>query len=211
MGEEHAVAAMRTGAWDYLLKDQLARLGPAVRRALDAAALRQREARAELADAPPPPAMPRSWTWPSTGSSSSMRTNTITEFNHAAEQMFGRTRADVLGRPIDDLLQARLSRSASASEAIGCPLTATRRARTPRRDDGAARRRPALPRGARLDQGARRGRDHSLPGCCTTSASASRVRRPRWNVIACRPSPGMSASRLRKPGRSRRCSSCARS
>src|SRR5258706_3837463 len=38
MGEEHAVAAMRTGAWDYLLKDQLARLGPAGRPGLDAPA-----------------------------------------------------------------------------------------------------------------------------------------------------------------------------
>ena len=35
IGEEDAVSAMRHGAADYLLKDRLARLGPAVRRALE--------------------------------------------------------------------------------------------------------------------------------------------------------------------------------
>ena len=37
VGEDKAVACMREGAADYLLKDRLARLGPAVRRALDEA------------------------------------------------------------------------------------------------------------------------------------------------------------------------------
>ncbi len=41
VGEERAVACMRAGATDYLLKDRLARLGPAI-----AAALDQRKARA---------------------------------------------------------------------------------------------------------------------------------------------------------------------
>ena len=35
IGEDIAVAAMKAGADDYLIKDRLARLGPAVRRALD--------------------------------------------------------------------------------------------------------------------------------------------------------------------------------
>ena len=34
IGEEMAVAAMQEGAADYLLKDRITRLGPAVRRAL---------------------------------------------------------------------------------------------------------------------------------------------------------------------------------
>jgi diguanylate cyclase (GGDEF)-like protein/PAS domain S-box-containing protein len=40
MGEEHAVEAMRHGADDYLLKDRLARLGPAVAAALERRRLR---------------------------------------------------------------------------------------------------------------------------------------------------------------------------
>ena len=47
MGEETAVAAMKQGATDYLLKDRLARLGPAVSRALEQTGLRRHKARAE--------------------------------------------------------------------------------------------------------------------------------------------------------------------
>jgi DNA-binding NtrC family response regulator len=43
--EARAVAAMQTGAWDHLLKDRQARLGPAVRLALEVAVLRQSDAR----------------------------------------------------------------------------------------------------------------------------------------------------------------------
>jgi two-component system cell cycle sensor histidine kinase/response regulator CckA len=39
--------------------------------------------------------------------------STIAEFNSAAERMFGRTRADALGRPIGDLLQPSVSAGAS--------------------------------------------------------------------------------------------------
>ena len=105
MGEEHAVAAMQTGAWDYLLKDQLARLGPAVRRALEAAALRQSDARAELAERSCAARNAAILDMALDGIFIVDEANTITEFNHAAEQMFGRMRADVIGRPIDDWLQ----------------------------------------------------------------------------------------------------------
>ncbi|HEX4629378.1 MAG TPA: response regulator [Chthoniobacterales bacterium] len=47
MGEETAVAAMKEGATDYLLKDRLARLGPAVSQALAQRELRKEGARAE--------------------------------------------------------------------------------------------------------------------------------------------------------------------
>lgn len=49
IGEEIAVAMMRRGATDYLLKDRLARLGPAVRHALFEKALREETRHAELA------------------------------------------------------------------------------------------------------------------------------------------------------------------
>ncbi len=47
IGEEDAVAAMRAGASDYLLKDRLARLGPAVAQALQQRQLRARQREAE--------------------------------------------------------------------------------------------------------------------------------------------------------------------
>ncbi|MFP5250121.1 MAG: sensor histidine kinase, partial [Acidobacteriota bacterium] len=51
LGEEQAVIAMRSGAQDYVLKDNLVRLGPAVERELrEAAARRQHRAAAESAD-----------------------------------------------------------------------------------------------------------------------------------------------------------------
>ena len=49
IGEEIAVAMMRRGATDYLLKDRLARLGPAVRHALFEKALREETRHAEQA------------------------------------------------------------------------------------------------------------------------------------------------------------------
>jgi len=47
IGEETAVAAMKNGAADYLLKDRLARLGPAVSHALEQARLRRERRGAE--------------------------------------------------------------------------------------------------------------------------------------------------------------------
>ena len=47
VGEETAVDALHQGADDYVLKDRLARLGPAVRRALEAKRLRDEQRRAE--------------------------------------------------------------------------------------------------------------------------------------------------------------------
>ena len=49
IGEEAAVDALRQGASDYVLKDRPARLGPAVRRALEEKSLREERKRAEEA------------------------------------------------------------------------------------------------------------------------------------------------------------------
>jgi signal transduction histidine kinase len=48
IGEDTAVEAMRNGATDYLLKNNLARLGPALLRAVDASETRRERARANL-------------------------------------------------------------------------------------------------------------------------------------------------------------------
>lgn len=47
IGEDRAVSAMKEGATDYLLKDRLARLGPAVRQALEQQQLRAAQQQAE--------------------------------------------------------------------------------------------------------------------------------------------------------------------
>lgn len=49
IGEEIAVAAIELGATDYLLKDRLARLGPAVERAIEQRRLHRERAQADLA------------------------------------------------------------------------------------------------------------------------------------------------------------------
>ena len=49
MGEEVAIETLKQGATDYVLKDRLSRLGPAVQRALREAAERQERRQAELA------------------------------------------------------------------------------------------------------------------------------------------------------------------
>ncbi|MDX1953279.1 MAG: response regulator [Verrucomicrobiota bacterium] len=49
IGEETAVEALKAGAHDYLLKDRLTRLGPAIDRELREAALRRRKKQADLA------------------------------------------------------------------------------------------------------------------------------------------------------------------
>ena len=49
IGEEKAVALMKAGAYDYLMKDNLARLSPAVKRELEQAAIRLERKQAEQA------------------------------------------------------------------------------------------------------------------------------------------------------------------
>ena len=49
IGEEVAVEAMKQGADDYLMKDRLTRLGPAIKNALNQKRLRAEKARADLA------------------------------------------------------------------------------------------------------------------------------------------------------------------
>ncbi len=49
IGEETAVTAMKKGAADYLLKDRLARLGPAIEHALDQARYRRERRASEIA------------------------------------------------------------------------------------------------------------------------------------------------------------------
>jgi two-component system cell cycle sensor histidine kinase/response regulator CckA len=102
--EEQAVKCLHIGATDYLLKDRLDRLGPAVHRALQEAETRRARKRVEGA----------------LGESEARKAaildsvldcivtmdahGTVIEFNSAAARTFGYTKAEAIGRPLTDLI-----------------------------------------------------------------------------------------------------------
>jgi PAS domain S-box-containing protein len=102
--EEEAVKVLHSGATDYLLKDRLDRLAPAVQRALEEAETRRTRGRAEAA----------------LGQSEARKAaildsvldsiitmdadGVVIEFNAAAEGTFGYTKAEAIGRPLADLI-----------------------------------------------------------------------------------------------------------
>jgi len=102
--EEDAVRCLHIGATDYLLKDRLERLAPAVRRALEEAETRRTHRRAEAA----------------LGESEARKAailysvldcivtmdadGMVIEFNAAAERTFGHTKAEAIGRPLAGLI-----------------------------------------------------------------------------------------------------------
>jgi two-component system cell cycle sensor histidine kinase/response regulator CckA len=98
LGEEVAVAAMRSGAADYLLKDRLTRLGQAVSHALEQSALRKER---ESADE----AMQQSehkyrHLFESLSEAAFLidtKSRRILDANLCAEKLLGRTRTEVLG------------------------------------------------------------------------------------------------------------------
>ncbi len=108
IGEERAVAAMQQGAADYVLKDRLARLGPAVMRAIQEKRLREEKEQvhkklnrnekllAGILD----------------NSAEAIvcldHNHRIVLFNKAAERLFGYSSAEMLDKPLDRLLPDRL-------------------------------------------------------------------------------------------------------
>ena len=104
VGGEEAVKCLQIGATDYLLKDHLDRLTPAVRRAIQDAEARRTRQRAEAA----------------LGESESRKAaildsvldcivtigadGRVIEFNAAAERTFGYTKAEAIGRSLADLI-----------------------------------------------------------------------------------------------------------
>jgi PAS domain S-box-containing protein len=100
VGEEVAVAALRTGAHDYLLKDNLTRLGPAVARELREANLR----RTRRDDLERLVASERRFTTIFRSSPvaivvATLESGLIHDINPAALELFGRSREEVVGRP----------------------------------------------------------------------------------------------------------------
>jgi hypothetical protein len=97
LGEEAAVDSLRSGATDYVLKHRLARLAPAVRRAVAEAAEARKRSQAErmfrtlLENAPDALILVD-------------RDGTIVLLNARAEHMFGYARKELLGQGMDALL-----------------------------------------------------------------------------------------------------------
>jgi PAS domain S-box-containing protein len=103
MGEDVAVDAMRHGADDYLLKDRLTRLGPAVEHALGRRRLLLQKQRAEEVTA-------RLAAIVESSADAIIATTvegTITSWNAGAERLYGYSAAEVVGKPIGILIPPR--------------------------------------------------------------------------------------------------------
>lgn len=104
ISEEQAVAAMRAGAVDYVRKDNLTRLIPLVERELRAAQIRREREQAEASQR-------ESQARKSAMLDSALdcvvtidHEGKIFEWNPAAERVFGRRRAEVIGRDLAELV-----------------------------------------------------------------------------------------------------------
>jgi len=106
MGEDTAVEMMKAGAHDYLLKDKLARLGPAVERELRDARSRWERRRAEEALAASE-ARFRALLESAPQGIIAVDQGHIALVNARIEEMFGYSRDELLGRPLDILLPER--------------------------------------------------------------------------------------------------------
>lgn len=100
IGEEDAVAAMKAGAHDYVMKDKLARLVPAVERELREAAVRRARAAAEKR------ARFQAQLLNAVGQAvvATDATGSITYWNQPAERLCGWLSGEALGRNLADLL-----------------------------------------------------------------------------------------------------------
>ena len=104
VGEDKAVAAMKAGANDYVMKDKLARLGPAVARELRDAAERRGRRQAEAAlreSAERHHALIEAATDAIITIGADLR---ICVYNSAAARIFGFTAEEMLGREVDVLI-----------------------------------------------------------------------------------------------------------
>ncbi len=122
VGEQLAVEAMRLGANDYVMKGNLTRLVPAVERELRESESRAERRRAEQALAASEERMRLIIEHALDAVVSFTAQGQITEWNLRAEELFGRTRVEVIGRRFDDVILADEGRGAfTAALADGFP------------------------------------------------------------------------------------------
>ena len=108
-GEDVAVAAMKAGAQDYITKNSLKRLGPAIDRELRDAILRRQHARAEIRRSAMEARYRQILSLAPDAIVTLDEAFRITLFNLAAERLFECSADDVIGQSIDTLLPRELA------------------------------------------------------------------------------------------------------
>ena len=105
IGEDTAIDALKSGATDYVLKQRLARLAPAVHRALANAAERAALRRAEEAMIQSESKYRHLFECLSEAALlTDLRSGRVIDTNHQAETLFGKPRAQIVGSNIERLL-----------------------------------------------------------------------------------------------------------
>lgn len=115
IGEETAVAAMRQGAADYLLKDRLTRLGEAVKNALAEKRLRDERKKSEDLSRELADIIHRAH---DAIIIRDFATDRITTWNTGAEHLYGWSRSEALGRPLGELIFDELDTRATLLESL---------------------------------------------------------------------------------------------
>jgi two-component system, cell cycle sensor histidine kinase and response regulator CckA len=122
IGEDRAVSTIKEGAADYLFKDRLARLGPAVKQALAQKQLREANRRAEQALRE---SLERTTSILDTANDSFIVMDAqgrIIDWNKQAEATFGWSRQEAVGRPLAETIipeQYRQSHAQGLQEFLG--------------------------------------------------------------------------------------------
>jgi PAS domain S-box-containing protein len=104
VGEETAVAAMQEGASDYLLKDRLGRLGPAILRAIENRQLLLERRKIDRQLHKTEKQLANILEYAAESIIAVNADHQIVVFNKAAERTFGYPAREVLGRPLDVLI-----------------------------------------------------------------------------------------------------------
>ncbi|MCK9379561.1 MAG: PAS domain S-box protein [Sulfuritalea sp.] len=104
MGEEFAIETLHQGAADYVIKDRLGKLAPAVSRALQEARERRLRHRAEAELAASEERFRKVAASAQDGLIIVDQDGLITYWNPAAEKIFGYTSGETLGQPLHELL-----------------------------------------------------------------------------------------------------------